>query len=190
MNRRARVRTVSFIVIIALIMGLFSFRLYKIQSSVDEVTLQEADALTYYTTIEASRGQVLDRNGTVLAGNRASYNIVIISYVWLNGPSPTQSLIDLIDLCNSMGIELESHFPVTETKPYEYTLEEYTENWQDHFRRFLKNRSLDTDISAGALMRELREDYNLPEEISDEMFYQMVSVLRAGTARYSGHASG
>lgn len=176
MNRRARVRTVSFIVIIALIMGLFSFRLYKIQSSVDEVTLQEADALTYYTTIEASRGQVLDRNGTVLAGNRASYNIVIISYVWLNGPSPTQSLIDLIELCNSMGIELESHFPVTETKPYEYTLEEYTENWQDHFRRFLKNRSLDTDISAGALMRELREDYNLPEEISDEMFYQMVSV--------------
>ena len=176
MNRRARVRTVSLITVILLIMGLFTFRLYKVQSSMDEVALQEADALTYYTTIEAARGQILDRNGTVLGSNRASYNIVIISYVWLNGPSPTESLIDLIELCDKMGIELESHFPVTQTKPYEYTLDDQQENWQDHFRSFLKNRSLDTDISAGALMRELREAYRLPEDISDEMFHRLVSV--------------
>ena len=176
MNRRGRVRTISFVLIIAMIMGLFTLRLYKIQSSVDEITLQEADALEYLTTVEAARGQILDRNGTVLVTNRASYNIVIISYVWLNGPSPTQSLMDLIALCDEMGMELESHFPVTETKPYEYTLDDYGENWQNYFRRFLKNRSLDTDISAGALMRELRKAYRLPDEISDELFYRMVSV--------------
>lgn len=176
MNRRARVRTLSFLVMIALIMGLFTFRLYKVQSAMDEVALKEADALTYYTTVTASRGQILDRNGTVLGANRASYNIVIISYVWLNGPSPTQSLIELLELCNTMGIELESHFPVSETKPYEYTLDDYGENWQGYFRTFLKNRSLDTDITAAALMRQLRDAYNLPEDISDQMAYQLISI--------------
>ena len=176
MNRRARVRTASFIVVIALIMGLFSFRLYKVQSSMDEVTLQEADALTYYTTVEAARGQILDRNGTVLGANRASYNILIISYVFYNNPNHNESLLKLIELCDSMEIELVSHFPVTETKPYEYTLEKYDENWQEYFRKFLKSRSLDTDITAGALMRELRNAYDLPEDLSDETAHRMISI--------------
>ena len=122
MNRLARVRITAFIIIIALVMGLFTFRLYKVQSTVDEAALQTADAVTYYTTVEASRGKLLDRNGTVLAAHRASYNIVIISYVWLNGPNPNESLLKLLELCDSLGIELESHFPVSETKPYYYTL--------------------------------------------------------------------
>ena len=176
MNRRARVRTASFVVVIALIMGLFSFRLFKVQSSVDEVTLQEADALTYYTTVEAARGQILDRNGTVLGANRASYNILIISYVFYNNPNHNESLLKLIELCDSMEIELVSHFPVTETKPYEYTLEKYDENWQDYFRKFLKSRSLDTDITAGALMRELRDAYKLPEDLPDEMAHRMIAI--------------
>lgn len=176
MNRRARIRTTSFIVLIAMIMGLFTFRLYKVQSAMDEETLQEANALEYFTTIEAARGQILDRNGAVLVTNRASYNIMIINFVLYNDPNANQSLIELIELCDVLGIEVVSHFPVSETKPYEYTLENYDTNWQDYFRRFLKSRSLDTDISAGSLMRMLRDQYSIPEELSDEMFYRLVAV--------------
>ncbi len=176
MNRRGRIRTISFILIIALIMGLFAFRLYKVQSSMDETQLQVADSTYYYTTIEAARGQILDRNGTVLGSNRASYNIVIISFVLFNGPTPNESLLELISLCDELGIEMESHFPVTQTKPYAYTLEDYDENWQDYFRRFLKSRSLDTDISAAALMRVLRDQYNVPEGLTDDLFYRLVAV--------------
>ena len=46
MNRRARFRTTVFLLIIALVMGIFSFRLYKVQSTVDEVALQQADSVT------------------------------------------------------------------------------------------------------------------------------------------------
>ncbi len=176
MNRRGRIRTISFITLIALIMGLFTFRLYKLQSTVDAEELMEADSLWYYTTVEAARGQILDRNGTVLGSNRASYNIVIISYVLFNGPTPNESLLELIQLCDALGIELESHFPVTETRPYAYTLDNYDENWQDYFRKFLRSNELDTDITAGSLMRVLREKYNLPEDVSDEMFHRLVSV--------------
>ena len=176
MNRLIRFRISVLILCIALIMGLFTFRLYKIQTSVDETTIQEADSVSYYTTIEASRGKVLDRNGTVMVTNRASYDIVIISYVLFNSSSPNESLLQLIELCDKLGIELISHFPVSETKPYEYTLDEYSENWQDHFRTFLRNRSLDTDISAAALMRELRTQYNLDSTLDDAMLYRLISV--------------
>ncbi len=176
MNRRTRFRITILVTVIALIMALFTFRLYKIQSSVDETAIQQADAITYYTTVEASRGQILDRNGTVLAGSRASYDIVIISFVLANGPTPNQSLIELLSLCDELGIEMESHFPVSREKPYSYTLEDYPSNWQDHFRSFLRSRSLDTDITAGALMRVLKEEYGLEEIRDDALLYRLIST--------------
>ncbi len=176
MNRRTRIRVTALVVTIALIMGLFAFRLYKIQSTVDETDLRLADSTYYYTTVEAARGQILDRNGTVLVTNRASYNVVVISFVLFNGPSPTQSLLDLLDLCDELGIELESHLPITREKPYAYTLDDYGENWQEHFRTFLRNRSLDTDITAGALMQILKAAYKIPETLDDDRVFDLISV--------------
>lgn len=176
MNRRTRIRVTAFVVTIALIMGLFSFRLYKIQSTVDETDLRLADSTYYYTTVEAARGQILDRNGTVLVTNRASYNVVIISFVLFNGPSPNQSLLDLLDLCERLDIPVESHLPITREKPYAYTLDDYGEDWQGYFKTFLRNRSLDTDISAGALMQILREQYKIPRDMSDDLAFDLISV--------------
>ena len=45
MNRLTRFRITVLITAIALIMGLFTFRLYKVQTSVDETTIQEADSV-------------------------------------------------------------------------------------------------------------------------------------------------
>lgn len=176
MNRRSHVRITAFVVLIAVIMGLFTFRLYKIQSTVDETDLRLADSTYYYTTVEAARGQILDRNGTVLVTNRASYNVVVISFVLFNGPNPTQSLLELLELCDELGIELESHLPITREKPYAYTLDDYGENWQNHFRTFLRNRSLDTDITAGALMHILKDAYKIPEELDDDRVFDLISV--------------
>ncbi len=176
MNRRARFRVTAFVLIIAAVMGLFTFRLYKVQTTVDEAALQEADAVTYYTTVEAARGQILDRNGTVLASNRASYDIVIISYVFYNGDNPNQNLLDLIHLCDELGIEIISHFPVSRTKPYVYTTEELNDSWKDYFRRYLRNRSIDVDVSAGTLMRNLKEQYRIPQDLSDEEAYRLVAI--------------
>lgn len=176
MNRRIRFRAAVLCVAIALTLGLFAFRLYKLQTSLDEVQLQMADSTSYLTTIEAARGPILDRNGTVLVTNRASYNVAVVGFVWLNGPNPTQSLLELLDLCEKLDIELVSHFPVTEEKPYEYTLDQYDSVWKGYFRTFLRSRSLDTDISAGALMRTLRSAYRVPEGLSDQRLYQLIAV--------------
>jgi len=173
MERRIRSRITAFILLIAMIVSIYSFRVYQLQTS-EEVHLP--DTLTYYTSVTGSRGQVLDRNGTVLVTNRASYDIVIISYVLFNGPTPNESLIRLLETCDEIGIDITHHLPVTETRPYEYTLEDYGEDWQSHFRKFLADRSLDSDISAGTFMRKLREDYNLPEDMTDEEAYRLIAV--------------
>ena len=176
MERRARFRTGVFIALIGLIMAIFTFRLYALQTSLTEEEIRTSNSLTIQTTVDASRGQILDRNGTVLVGNRASYNLIMIGYVFFNGPSPNESLMELLELCDELGIEVESNFPVSETRPYTYTLEDYSEAWQSYFRRFLTSRGWDPDMSAQNLMNNLRSDYNIPKDLSDEEAYRLIAV--------------
>ena len=174
MERRIRSRIAALIVLIGVIVGLFSLRVYKLQTAENA---RQADTLTYYTTVEAARGQILDRNGTVLVTNRASYDIVIISYVWRNGPSPNESLIELLDTCDELGIDIVHHLPISESRPYAYTLDDYENtNWSKHFRTFLKSRNMDSDIAAGTFMNNLRKAYNLPEDMDPEEMYRLIAV--------------
>ena len=63
MERRARFRTGIFIALIVLIMAIFTFRLYALQTSLTEEEIRTSNSLTIQTTVDASRGQILDRNG-------------------------------------------------------------------------------------------------------------------------------
>ena len=174
MERRIRTRIILFVLLIGIIVALFSLRVYKLQTAEDA---QQPDTLTYRTTVEAARGQVLDTNGTVMATNRASYDIIIISYVWLNSPSPNESLMELLDTCDELGLDIVHHLPISESRPYAYTLEEYENtNWVRHFDTFLDYRDMDSDIAAGTFMNNLREAYNLPEDMSPEDAYRLIAV--------------
>ncbi len=176
MERRARFRITALIVCIFLIMGLFSFRLYKVQGSLDEDARRKADSTYYITYVDAARGQILDRNGKVLVTNRASYDLVIVNYVLFNSKTPNESLMTLLHTCQELGLDVVSHFPVSNTKPYTYTLDQYSEAWQGYFRRFLTSRGWDPDISARVLMDNLQEDYNIPEDWSLEDMYDLIRV--------------
>ena len=174
MERRIRSRIVALFLLIAAIVGLFSLRVYKLQTAEDA---QMPDTLTYRTTVEAARGQILDRNGTVLVTNRASYDIIIISYVWRNGPTPNESLLELLEVCDELGLEIQHHLPISESRPYAYTLDEYEDTpWYGHFRKFLNYRDMDSDIAAGTFMNNLRSRYNLSDELTPEEVYRLIAV--------------
>ena len=176
MERRARVRITAMLLLIAAVIGLFTLRVYKLQTALTEEELELQDSLVYQTTVSAARGPILDRNGTVLVTNRASYNLVIISFVLFNGPTPNESLLELIHTMDELGIELVHHLPVSETRPYTYTLDEMDASWNSHFRKFLTSRSMDSDISAPTFMDNLREEYNLPEDLSEEDAYKLIAI--------------
>ena len=176
MERRARVRITLLIAFTALLVALFTLRIYKLQAAQTEETIELANSLTFQTRVDAARGQILDRNGTVLVTNRASYDLVMINFVFFNGPSPNEDLVELLDLCDRLGVEINHHLPVSETRPYEYTVDTIGEPWATYFRKYLSSRSLDSDITAGTFMNKLREEYNLPEELSSDEAYRLIAV--------------
>ena len=174
MQRRMRFRMIVFICFIVAMMAVFALRLYKLQTA--ELVTADADSMTYRTTLEASRGNILDRNGNVLVSNRASYNLVIINFVLFNSDEPNENLLRVLELCDRLGIEYESHFPVTMERPYSYQMDTLSSTWQDYFRAFLRSRDYDLDTSASTLMKKLREDYQIPDDWTQEQSYKVISV--------------
>ena len=88
-QHRFSFRVGALIALIALMASVFSVRLYGVQ--VVEGRQQEAaptGSYTYYTRVTAARGEILDRNGSVLVGNRASFNIALIYPVLFSSENP------------------------------------------------------------------------------------------------------
>ena len=71
MQRISRFRKIVFIVVILAMICVFSLRLYKTQAAVTEDSLvaADADSMEYQSTVEAARGNILDRNGNILASS-------------------------------------------------------------------------------------------------------------------------
>lgn len=168
MERITRFRAICMVLVFSLILGFFSVRIYSLQ--VVQGNSLTGNKTTYTSTVRvrAARGDLLDRNGNVLVSNRASYNLVFNNYVFSNSEDPNGSLLKLLQLCRAEGIEYIEHFPVTETRPYEYDFDKFPAVWKTYFQSYLSYRSIDSDITAPLLIQTLRKDYRIPEEWSDQ----------------------
>jgi len=169
MERLTQFRAHIVLLLFCCILGLFASRLYKEQVYDTGGVIDNSTTYVTWTYIKAARGDILDRNGNVLVGNRASYNLTINHYVLRSSEGPNESIYKLVKLCQELGIEYTDHFPISKERPFTYTLEEYNSAWQGYFQTFLQNRSaLDSDIAAPLLIEQLRESYRFPEEWTDE----------------------
>ena len=81
MERISRFRAGMFLGLFAFILLLYSFRLYKLQIIDTKGNTDNTQVYSTITTVRAARGDILDRNGNVLVGNRASYNLVFNHYI-------------------------------------------------------------------------------------------------------------
>ena len=169
MERLTHLRSRIIQIIFVVLLCFFAFRLYDLQVIETGGVIDNTTTYTTWTRVKAARGEILDRNGNVLVGNRASYDLVINHYVLTSSASPNQAIYDLVMLCMEQGIEYTDHFPISKERPFTYTLEDYNSTWQAYFQRFLANRGdLDSDISAPLLIQMLRENYKIPAEWTDE----------------------
>lgn len=168
MERITRFRAIAMLLAFALILSAFGVRMYAVQMLDAGDVVADSDTYTTYYTVKAARGELLDRNGNVMVGNRASYNLVFNNFVLTNSDDPNGHLLRLVKLSQELGVEYTENFPVTKTRPYEYTLAEQNSSWQGYFQDYLWYLEIDSDISASRLMEELREMYKIPEDWSDE----------------------
>lgn len=156
------------LVIFALILTAFGVRMYAVQMKGAGDIVADSDTYTTYYTVKAVRGSLLDRNGNVMVGNRASYDLVFNNFVLTNADDPNGHLLRLVKMAQQLGVDYIENFPVTKTRPYEYTLADQNASWQGYFQAYLWELDIDSDISAPRLMDTLRKRYKLPEEWTDE----------------------
>ena len=177
-TRTVRSRTFWLMLVMGILLFvILFFQLYHLQiARHQEMQTRALDQQTRQTVVSAFRGTIYDRNGNVLVSNRATYNIVIINYVLANTGAPNENILKLLQMCQQLGIECQSHFPVTKTKPYEYDMQSLNTTWQNYFRMFLNNRDYDLDISASTLMRNLREAYRIPNDWDADDVYNVIAV--------------
>ena len=129
MERITHRRTKTLLALFGALLCFFAYRLYVVQ--VYE-TGGQVDNTTVYITqtrVKAARGEILDRNGNVLVGNRASYDLVINHYVLRGSETPNASILALLQLCNELDVEYIDHFPITKKEPFAYTLDQYNSSW-------------------------------------------------------------
>lgn len=157
-----------FLGLFAFILLLYSFRLYKLQIIDTKGNTDNTQVYSTITTVRAARGDILDRNGNVLVGNRASYNLVFNHYVTKSNPNCNQALYTLVQKCRELGITYSDHFPVSTSRPFVYTLTDFTTTWQNNFQLFMVDRGLDSDITAPLLVEKMRSRYDIPTSWSDE----------------------
>ena len=168
MERVTRIRAIVFLSLFCLVLVLYAGRLFKLQIIETDGNNDNTTTYTTLTTVRASRGDLLDRNGNVLVGNRASYDLVFNHYVIKSYDETNEALYTLLKKCDELGVAYSDHFPVTTQEPFEYTLSSYAASWQNHFQSFMVDRELDSDMTAPLLMEELRKRYDIPENWTTE----------------------
>ena len=168
MERISRFRAILLLILFITILALFAFKLFDLQIIKTNGNTDNIAKYTTVTTVRAARGDILDRNGNVLVGNRASYDLVFNHYVIESYGQTNEALYALVHKCRDLNLSYNDHFPVSKTRPFEYTLNDFATSWQNHFQSFMVDRSLDSDITAPLLIEKLRERYNIPEGWSDE----------------------
>ena len=176
MERISRFRAIVLLLLFSLVLVLYAGTLFRLQIIDTDGNTDNTATYTTITTVRAARGDILDRNGNVLVGNRASYDLVFNHYVIKSAKNRNEYLYRLVEKCRELGVDYLDHFPVTKTRPFEYTLNDYSTAWQNYFQNFMLDRDLDSDISAPLLLEKLRSRYEIPEEWDDEMARAVVGM--------------
>ena len=177
MERISRFRATLLLVLFSLVLAFFIYTMYDLQVVETGGVIDNTTTFTTITRVKASRGDMLDRNGNILVGNRASYDLVLNHYVLLSASGTNNHLLNLIKTCEEQNIPYTDHFPVSSRKPFVYTLDQYNSAWQGYFQAFLDYQGgLDSDITAPLLIEKLRNIYQIPEELSDNEARKVIGL--------------
>jgi len=170
MERVSKRRAWTLLGLFVLILGWYCWTLFRLQIIETDGNTDNTTIYSSITRVKAARGDILDRNGVLLVGNRASYDLVFNHYVIISSDDTNGSLLKLVQKCRELGVEYTDHFPITQARPFEYTISEYTDTWRNYFQKFMGEdwMDLDSDITATLLIQTLRESYKIPEDWSDE----------------------
>ena len=102
---------------------LFVVVLYQLQIvNGAEYAAKAEKKIARYETVDAVRGNILDRYGRVLVGNKLSYQVRLDTSLMGNDEAKNEILLTLLALCREHGVTWTDTMPVEREAPYAYTL--------------------------------------------------------------------
>ena len=108
MERITRFRARVLLIIFVAALVLYAFRLYDIQIIATGGQGDNATVFITQTSVKAARGEILDRNGNVLVGNRAGYKLMLNHFVILSADGTYDHLYRLAKRCQEEGIDFSA----------------------------------------------------------------------------------
>ena len=122
-SKQFRRRVLAVVVILALVMCSLGATLYDLQVNQGEKYYSQSQyKITETQTVEAARGQLLDRNGRVLVSNRAVYQVTLdTSHMGETTQERNDTILSLLQAARENGVEWTDTLPISKEEPFTFT---------------------------------------------------------------------
>lgn len=143
----------------------------------DEYADKAKHLYTYTSTISASRGDILDRNGTTLVTNTTVYGLQITYAFW---PKDNQNdtilrLVNMID--EDEDAVLNDTLPISTGRYGYFSYIKDTESSEyTSMKKFCENQNWNTDMSADDMIAALRQKYEVSDDLDDVDARKIVGI--------------
>ena len=146
-------------------------QLFNLQIVHGEEYLQKSSSrLTRETTIVAARGDILDRNGNILAGTINQYSVEIYKSK-IDTQILNNTLLKVVIVLEENGDTYKDEFPV-KINPTEYTITD------EKLKTWLKNNGLDENTAAEEAIQKFKEKYEINNDNIEEV--RKIIAIRYG----------
>ena len=148
-------------VIVYIIGIILLIQLFNLQIVHGEEYLEKSSSrLTRETTIVAARGDILDRNGNVLAGTVNQYSVEIYKSK-IDVETLNNTLLKVAIVLEQNGDKYKDNFPIN-IDPIEFKISD------EKLKTWLKNNDLEENLSAEEVIEKFKEKYEINNESLEE----------------------
>ena len=183
-------RIAALFVVFFIVILIYIAKMYQLQILDGGISGDLVNTTTSVETIAASRGNILDRNGTLLVSSEVSYYITLDRSALIGMDNTNEILLELARTAAEYGVDYTDTFPVTKGAPFEY-LADQSGNQSYALSKYLEYFDLDPEISASDLIVWLKDhygiDYTVPIDEARVMIglrYEMETRVVVGMDEY------
>lgn len=120
--KRFHIRSRVVIALMGVVLGAFLWALFDLQVVHGSYYLEQSTRkIANIETVQAARGEILDRYGRVLVSNRATYQVTLDTKLMGDIQGRNGTILALLEICREQGVEWSDSLPVTMTYPLRYT---------------------------------------------------------------------
>lgn len=158
-------------VIVYIIGIILLIQLFNLQIVHGEEYLQKSSSrLTRENTIVAARGDILDRNGNILAGTFNQYSVEIYKSK-IDTQTLNNTLLKVVNVLEANGDKYKDEFPV-KINPTEFTIRD------EQLKTWLRDNNLDENSLPEDVLQKYKEKYEISNSNIEEV--RKIIAIRYG----------